>query len=342
MEKKVTIYTIAEELNMTPTSVSRAFNPKTRLDKEKRRLILETAEKYGFKPNRMASRLAMDELKIGILIYAGFMPYCERLIAGFEAAEQRMSDYKIKSDLRVLKRSEYTPEDCCAVLREFADNGYHGIILSGLYEPFLPEIRNVIEQGCQVVTVHYALEDSGCLFSSTHNYALAGQLAADFLNAAGRRSCLLVTGDMQITLHRSVKNSFLRQIDDYGIRLFEAIDGTTVPGDRERFYTEYLTEKKGCIDSVYITNGDSIALCRSIRKVFGAHEITLVTSDIFPELCDYINDGTVSATVFQNQFCQAEQAYEQLARYLMKTIRQPEPIEITPLLVTRSALPFYS
>ena len=41
MEKKITIYTLAEELQMTPSAVSRAFNPNTQLDPEKRKRILE-------------------------------------------------------------------------------------------------------------------------------------------------------------------------------------------------------------------------------------------------------------------------------------------------------------
>ena len=45
MGKKVTIYTLAEELDLTPSAVSRAFNPNTRLDPEKRRKILEAADK---------------------------------------------------------------------------------------------------------------------------------------------------------------------------------------------------------------------------------------------------------------------------------------------------------
>ena len=40
MENKVTIYTIAEELGVTPTSVSRAFNPNSKLSENKRKLIL--------------------------------------------------------------------------------------------------------------------------------------------------------------------------------------------------------------------------------------------------------------------------------------------------------------
>ena len=64
----VTIYTLAKELNMAPSMVSRAFNPACKVSKQKRKLILETAEKYGFSPNKMASRLSMKKIKIGTLI----------------------------------------------------------------------------------------------------------------------------------------------------------------------------------------------------------------------------------------------------------------------------------
>ena len=108
MAEKITIYTIAEETGLTPTAVSRAFNPSSRLDPEKRRLVLETAAKYGFTPNRMASRLSMREIKIGIIIYAGYMPFCEQIIAGIESAKRRMTDYKIDCDLRLLPRENVT------------------------------------------------------------------------------------------------------------------------------------------------------------------------------------------------------------------------------------------
>ena len=52
---KVTIYTLAEELNMTPSMVSRAFNPDARISEDRRAIVLDTAKKYGFSPNKFAS-----------------------------------------------------------------------------------------------------------------------------------------------------------------------------------------------------------------------------------------------------------------------------------------------
>lgn len=47
---------------------SRAFNPNARVNEEKRKIILETAKKYGFSPNKFASRLSMEVVHIGVLI----------------------------------------------------------------------------------------------------------------------------------------------------------------------------------------------------------------------------------------------------------------------------------
>lgn len=342
MDEKVTIYTIAKELNLTPSSVSRAFNPNTRLDSAKRRLILETADKYCFRPNKMASRLSMNEIKIGILIYAGSIPFCERLIDGINYAKQRMSDYKIVCDMRVLKRSEHMPDECTKTLREFTDNGYHGVILSGMYDQFIPEINEAINKGCKIVTMHYRLEESNCLFSSTHNFKLAGQLAADFIHAARRKSCLIVTGDLKTAIHRRVKSGFLDAAALHGIEVSDTIDSTYITGNREDFFIKYLSDHKGEFDSIYTTNGDSIELCNSVHRLFNHDDITFVTSDIYPELCEFIKNGTVNATIFQNQFRQAEQAYELLANYLMMNSPEPEPVDITPILITRSALEYYS
>ena len=68
IKEKVTIYTIANELSMTPSMVSLAFNPNAKIAEGKRKLVLEAAEKYGFVPNKLASRLSMKTVKIGILI----------------------------------------------------------------------------------------------------------------------------------------------------------------------------------------------------------------------------------------------------------------------------------
>lgn len=89
MKKKITIYTLAEELGMTPSMVSRALNPSGKVDEAKRRAVLEAAERLGYTPNRMASRLSMRALRIGVLLTDTFSPVTEALSEGIRAAHER-------------------------------------------------------------------------------------------------------------------------------------------------------------------------------------------------------------------------------------------------------------
>ena len=77
----VTIYTLAKELNMTASMVSRAFNPEAKINEEKRKLVLKTAEKYNFSPNKFASRLSMKTVRIAILINGVFAVNTDKMIS---------------------------------------------------------------------------------------------------------------------------------------------------------------------------------------------------------------------------------------------------------------------
>ena len=84
--EKVTIYTLARELNMSPSMVSRAFNSKARIDGEKRRAVLEAASKYGFSPNKHASRLSRREIRLAVLISSRFSVNTEKMLLGAKEA----------------------------------------------------------------------------------------------------------------------------------------------------------------------------------------------------------------------------------------------------------------
>ncbi len=67
--KHVTIKDIARHLNISTSSVSRAFNNKYDIKKETRELILKTAEEMGYVPNPIAKKLSQNcSLNIGLVV----------------------------------------------------------------------------------------------------------------------------------------------------------------------------------------------------------------------------------------------------------------------------------
>ena len=56
-KKDVTIYDLAEELNVSPSTVSRALNNHSSIGKRTKQAVKNLAKKRGYRPNAFASSL---------------------------------------------------------------------------------------------------------------------------------------------------------------------------------------------------------------------------------------------------------------------------------------------
>jgi LacI family transcriptional regulator len=69
MSKKTTIYDIANKLNITAATVSRALNNNPRISAETKKLVLETAASMNYKQNRLALALKSGKSKnVGVVV----------------------------------------------------------------------------------------------------------------------------------------------------------------------------------------------------------------------------------------------------------------------------------
>ena len=222
-ENKVTIYTIAEKLGMSVSMVSRAFKPNSKMNNEKRALILETAERMGFVQNKMASRLSMKPIRIAVLIYGRFKGYYDEMVHGIESACRDLSDYKVTCAMHVLPFGQYTDEDAFRLLDQFCEEGYDGIILHGLYdEEVSRRIDAIVESGIPVVTLHNDILSCRRLFTSMNDTELTGSIAAqmlDILLPKKHRKVVLFSGDMKSLVHQTLTFSFIRHVEEAGLQL---------------------------------------------------------------------------------------------------------------------------
>ena len=69
MRKKITIYDIATELNITAATVSRALNKNPNISKATKELVLKTAEKMGYEQNKLALALKSGKSNnVGVIV----------------------------------------------------------------------------------------------------------------------------------------------------------------------------------------------------------------------------------------------------------------------------------
>lgn len=344
MSKKVTIYTLAEELNTTPSSVSRAFNPNANINDAKRQLILETAKKYNFVPNKMASRLSMKEIKIGVLLYHKFKPFYSELIKGINFAHEELKDYKTKCDLRFLDKNKHDLNDCRKILKEFVD--YDGMIISGLnHEVNGNIIKEIYAENKNLVLLHTYLFGKEKLFASVGDIETATGLSAEFLNNAlmfsEKKRVVLFCGDMSQSIQVQRKKTFLKTAEEYGLnvcKIYETMDSDDILKNIcENDFAKIAHE----IDGIYISSGNSIELCKYIEKNNLQNKIALVTVDTYPEIIKYVEKGVIKATISQNIALQAKTAYENLFYHISENRPIPDVIKTNCELVMKHNISLY-
>ena len=334
---KITIYTLAKELNMTPSMVSRAFNPNAKISEDKRRLVLETAEKYHFSPNRFASRMSMKAVRVGVLINSKFHINSEKMIAGVQDAHKELKDYKVQYDITLLNPSECTNEELRQAIERY--KSYDGIILTGMSaECYTSTINELSGANPNVVQVQAINQDANYLFASKHDEKTASALAAEFLynclKKTERKNILLFTGDLKSALHASAAAAFLASCEKLGLGLLATVDMR----DNEEYFASILDEAFARYgdqtDGIYITSGVSAPLCRYLEEK--GYDIPLVAFDTYEDIKSYMNKGIISATVAQNVGDQMKKAFELLVKHLISGEECPKTMYTDVQLVFRS------
>lgn len=333
----VTIYTLAKELNMTPSMISRAFSPNGKISEKKRKLILEAANKYGFTPNKFASRLSMKNVRIGILINSRFPVNTDKMIAGIESAYEKLKDYKIQYDIKIMNSLENKTEDCAEVLNKYKN--YNGIIVAGMSsEKYTNMLNALCDENTNVVQVQAINKSVDCLFVSKHNEETASSLAAEFLynclKDKKRKNILLFTGDKDSALHSDAESAFKNACKEFGLSILKSID---MKDNKEYFseiisdvFEKYIKET----DGIYITSGISSPLCEYIDE--NNISVPFVSFDTYQDIKKYIKKGIISATIAQNVEKQMENAFEYLVKHIIMGAVSPKTVYTDVQLVLKS------
>ncbi len=340
----VTIYSLAKELGVSPTAVSRAFDPNSRLSKEKRALILAAA-RYGFTPNKMASRLSMPEIRIGVVNFSYIKEYYTEIVRGIQSTHRALKDYKVECDMRILQRGEDTLEEAFSVLEEFREKKYSGVIISGIYESeVIGQIDLFAEAGIPVVLVQHEIADSKRLFSSVGNYPVIGAMAAELcgmmLHGNQNKNVVMFTGNRISSTHRVLVDSFLQHTEENRFRVVEIYDTKDNYAIAEELVKKAF-ETHGEIGALYVSSANSIPICKYLEATGRSESVTVIASDVFAELVPYIRKGVINATIFQDPFHIGYNAFKNFYRALADGEVFEPVIMPTPQVVLASNLDLY-
>lgn len=339
-KKRSTIVTIAKELGVAPSTVSRAFEPTSRISSEVREKVLKCAAGHGYIPNRAAARLSMKEITVGVLMGNSYAQGEKEMLRGIDDAFRSLYDYKLVVEIKNFTPGESEKTELPGVLAEL--EGCDGLIVCGVISAGGAEVLSEYAvRHPALVLLQSDIKNINRLFLSAHDPAASAVMAAEFLSCCLRNTgkrVMFFTGNRESQIHAGAVEAFSAAADRLGLEIVASEDMKDSPELLARQAAELL--RPGAADGIYITSGKSLELCRAV-KAMSARPV-LVTFDTYPELNGYISDGTVAATIYQNLYSQAFKAFTLLIKYLVEGQRPPKVVSPIPELVLPCALPYYT
>ncbi|MDH7911704.1 LacI family DNA-binding transcriptional regulator [Winogradskyella sp. SYSU M77433] len=187
--RDITIYDIANELNLSSSTVSRALKNHRSISKKTIERVNEMANKMGYTPNVLASSLRNNKSKtIGVLISRINRPFMASLISGIEETAQK-AGYNV-----IITQSHDSYEDEVNMAQALYNSRVSGIICSLAMETTKTNhFEQFMEKDIPLVFVDRVPKDFDTYRVMIDNYS-AGYKATNHLIEMGARRIAHIGG----------------------------------------------------------------------------------------------------------------------------------------------------
>jgi LacI family transcriptional regulator len=340
--KRVTIYTIAEKLGISSTTVYRALNNKSRISETTKEVVLAAAKELGFRPNSIAKTLARKPLRIAFVVSSSFFAFYRYFIDGAKRTERELRDYNVRVDYFSNEEENAFDDGAIflrATLKKIAADSYDGLLYLG---KDVEELDLIAKKGIPMATVMNDYEKSNRCFFIHYDGKTAGRLAAELLfwRLGKGGNVALASGFKDIYVHRLIAGGFYEKCEELSLNLI----GTLYNKDVEKLAyinTNTLLDEHPELQGIYVNSYNSGGVIRSVREHGLSGKIVLITSDINEELVNCLMDGTVSATIYQNQYRQGRLGLRYLYQYISENQKVDDIISVNPEVIFKSNINRY-
>lgn len=345
MEKKksrVTVYDIAKELHISPSTVTRALNNQTCISAETRALVHETAGRLGYRKNMLAHGLKARPVKIGLILRNKFPEFQNLIVAGANHACSSLADSNASLRTAVLPVENYD-EQLPVQFSEFADTGCDGIIFTPPSYGKMDELQTLIaEKNVCASTTFYDTGLRNVNFAVGADNARSGRIAADLFSMSGlKENDLIVYFTGQIFMEHLQEN--LRGFTEmnkrycFDVRVIEHQDDERIA----RLRTEQILREEPNVKGIFCSTAVTVPICKVLAEAGRARDVVTVGTELLTNCLPYIEDSTLNAVIFQNPYKIGYLSYQTMYSCVNGTMPASTAIRINPQIVIRGNMSYY-
>lgn len=261
-KKDVTIYDIAQKLDLSSATVSRALKDHPAINKNTRKKIQQAAKELGYRHNNFASNLRKQKTNtIGVIIHELNSNFITSVLAGIEKVTTEAG-----YDLIIAHSSESFKKEAANALNLFHKR-VDGLIASLSFDTKgLDHFAPFEEKGIPIVFFDRVEEKKESTKVIIDNYK-CGYQATQHLIEQGCKRIVLVTANL-------MRNVYAQRHEGYSDALFD----NNIPYNKDYVLIKDLSEQCGreaalqimkmkpLPDGAFITNDFSAAVCMQTLK----------------------------------------------------------------------------
>lgn len=264
-KKEVTIYDIAQKLDLSSATVSRALQDNPAINKNTRKKIQDAAKELGYRHNTFASSLRKQKTNtIGVIVHELKSNFITAVLAGIEKVATE-SGY----DLIIAHSSESFEKEAANALNLFHKR-VDGLIASLAFDTKgLDHYKIYQERGIPVVFFDRVEEKSDSTKVIIDNYK-CGYQVTNHLIEQGCKRIVLVTASLKRNVYAQRHKGYADALFDHGIPYEK--DRVLIKDLSEQFGREaglQILKMKPLPDAAFITNDFTAAVCMQTLKEHG-------------------------------------------------------------------------
>lgn len=249
--KDVTIYHIAERLNLATSTISRALNDHHSISDKTIKKVKKVAEEMGFRPNTLAAGLRGNQTKIiGVLVTRINRPFISSLISGIEETAQK-AGYSV-----MITQSHDSYEDEVNLSKVLYDSRVCGMICSlamNTRDTF--HFQKFIDKKIPLVFVDRVPKDFNTYRVMIDNYS-AGYKATKHLIEQGCRRIAHITGSQYRNTYSERKRGYEDALLEHDLDIDSTliIIDTTLTFEEGETAANFLFDLPNPPDGIFVTN----------------------------------------------------------------------------------------
>jgi DNA-binding LacI/PurR family transcriptional regulator len=318
-KKDITIYDIAEELNVSPSTVSRALKDHHSIGKKTKKAVKKFATEIGYKPNNVAASLRNNKTNtIGVIISWINRPFISSLISGIESVANREGYNVIFSQSNDKQASEISNAHTLFSSR------VEGLIVSLAMETTnYDHFKEFTNSNIPVVFVDRVTESLNTDLVVIDN-TLASFTATQHLIEQGCKRIAHFAGAQHRNVYRNRRLGYEKALKEYGLEVDESLIVQTKNLSSEEGYeaTEMLLKSPNPPDGIFAANDTSAISAIQCAKKMGVEipsELAIIGFNNDP-ICEIIDPPLSSMS--HPAYEMGELAMTQLLRQKEKQVHE--------------------